>query len=83
MKIVIKGPGHRTIRILLPTRLVLNRPAIALWYTFSSEAASSLPCTKEQLLALIDTIHTCRRRFPDWTLVEVDSASGERVEVRL
>ena len=46
MKIVIKDPGHKTIRILLPTRLILNRPAIALWYAFGGESAAALPCTK-------------------------------------
>ena len=83
MKIVVKAPGHKTIQIVLPTRLVLNRPAIALWYAFGGESAASLPCTKEQLLALIDTIHACRRRFPDWTLVEVESAKGEQVNIKL
>lgn len=83
MKIVIKDPGHKTIRILLPTRLILNRPAIALWYAFGGESAAALPCTKEQIFTLIDTIHTCRRQFPDWTLVEVTSAKGEHIQVKL
>lgn len=83
MNILIKGPDHKTIRILLPTRLILNRPAIALWYAFGGESTAALPCTKEQLLALIKAIHTCRRRFPDWTLVEVTSANGEHIKVKL
>lgn len=83
MKIVIKEPGHRTIRILLPTRLVLNRPAISLWFAFAKDTTDALPCSKEQLFALIDTIHTCRRTSPGWTLVEVHSANGEHVEVKL
>lgn len=83
MKIVIKGPGHRTLRILLPTRLVFNRPAIALWYAFGRESAAALPCTKTQLFALIKTFYGCRRRFPNWTLVEVTSSGGEYVKVSL
>ena len=83
MRILIKEPDHRAIRIWLPTRLILNRPAIALWYAFDRESTAALPCTKEQLLALIDTIHTCRRQFPDWTLVEVTSADGAHVKVKL
>ena len=83
MKIVIKGSEHKTIRILLPTRLVFNRPAIALWYAFGGEAAASLPCTKEQLFTLIKTFYRCRRTFPDWTLVEVTSSDGEYVKVKL
>ena len=83
MNILIKAPEHRPIRILLPSRLVLNRPAIALWYAFGGEAADALPCTKTQLFALIKTLHACRRQFPGWTLVEVTSADGAHVKVRL
>ena len=83
MKIVVKEPGCKAIRIVLPSRLVLNHPAISLWYAFAKDTTDALPCTKEQLLALIDTIHACRRTFPGWTLVEVTSADGQRVEVKL
>ena len=83
MKIVIKEAEHRAIRIWLPSRLLLNRPAVALWYAFAKETTDALPCTKEQLLALIKTIHACRRTFPGWTLVEVQSADGDRVEIKL
>ena len=83
MNIFIQSPGHKPIRILLPSRLVFNRPAISLWYAFAKDATDALPCTKEQLFALISTIHACRRAFPDWTLVEVSSANGEHVEIKL
>lgn len=83
MRILIKEPDHRAIRILLPTRLLLNRPAVTLWYTFAKDTTDALPCTKEQLLALIDTIHACRRQFPNWTLVEITSAQGEHIQVKL
>lgn len=83
MKIVIKVPERRAIRIMLPSRLVFNRPAIALWFAFAKDTTDALPCSKEQLFSLIDTIRACRRQFPDWTLVEVTSANGEYVKVKL
>ena len=83
MKIVVKDPGGKNFCLRLPSRLVLNRPAVALWYAFGGEMTDSLPCTKAQLFALIKTLHACRRQFPDWTLVEVTSADGAHVKVKL
>lgn len=81
MKIVIEGASGKNIHLHLPSRLMLNRATAAVLPSVLEQSGISI--SRKQVIYLLDTIHDCRRRFPDWVLVEVNSADGEYVEVKL
>ncbi|MGN1002915.1 MAG: hypothetical protein ACI4PC_09100 [Oscillospiraceae bacterium] len=82
MRILVKEAEGRGVNIVLPSRLVLN--------SLSARAAASLVSRKTGVsipgsaaAEMIRAINRFRRRHPDWCLVEVDSADGERVRIKL
>ena len=87
MKITIKEKEKKGIRIRIPTRLVLNNLTARI--ATSKLAAEKLEeenvplPTYPQMKAVIRAIHEARRRFPDWTIVEVEEADGEKITVKL
>ena len=87
MKIVIKEKDKRAITIRFPTRLALN--SLTARIATSKLMAEHLPeedmppLTYAQLKTFIRAIHEARRRFPDWVLVDVQEADGEKVVVKL
>lgn len=77
MRILVENMGERDIRLLFPTGLVFNPlflPAAA--------ASYGMHITPRQAMALIRAIRDCKHRYPDWVMVEAESAGG-RVEIRL
>lgn len=81
MRIIVKQEKGKNIRILLPSRLILNRVTAA--FIPLALKDSDLKITRRQAYAMIKTILDCRRRFPDWSLVEVDSTNGEHIRIKL
>jgi len=83
MKLVVTNDAHPPsgIRLSIPTALPLNS-ATALILSKQLQRYG-ITLTSRQLAALFRVIRQCKRRRGDWTLLEVDSAGGEHVEIRL
>lgn len=87
MKITIKGNEKKDICIRIPTRLALNgltaKLATSKLVMKKLDEKDMPPLTYEQMKTVIRAIHEARRRFPDWTIVEVEEADGEKITVKL
>lgn len=81
MKILVKDPNEPTVRIWLPTGLVLNRFTALLAPMVLKDQGIAI--TREQAMTFIKTLHVCKRRFPNWVMVEVQGAQGENVYIKL
>ena len=81
MRIVVKNMGDRDIRLLFPTRLVFN-PVAALIIP-SAAKSEGVHINARQAMAFIKVLYNCKRRFPDWVMVEVEDADGGKVEIKL
>lgn len=82
MKVVIKDSDHRfPIVFYFPTGLVLNRLTAYLAPTVLKN--SDITLTRQQALRFVKELKRCKKRFNGWKIVEVVSADGERVEVKL
>ena len=82
MRIVVKDSGSsRIVRLKFPLRLVLNgfTACFVPWALRGSE----VKITRRQAVRLIKELRRCKKRFPGWKIVEVESANGWCVEVRV
>lgn len=80
MRIYVNDSDGTNINIRIPTGLFLNRlTAFILFKILQPE----VPLTKEQAYALINALRRYKRTHPGWKLVEVHSAEGDVVEIRL
>ena len=91
MKILVRSGEHRFF-IPIPTAFLLSRPMVKLWLRMmrSAQRDMELPeqaglavwnLPEEQVLRLCGEIRRLRKTHPGWTLVEVESAGGDRVEI--
>lgn len=87
MKIDIKTDEGKRIFLWFPTRLILNRLTawIAVAFINKENKDSGAPKLKvRQFMPLVKEIHRQRhRRDEKWVLVDVKSASGEKVRIIL
>ena len=81
MEIVVKNSDGPNIFLPIPTGLVLNRFAAGLAAGYLRKYG--LAVTKEQTAAFLAALHQYRRSHPEWVLVEVESADGDYVKIRL
>ena len=85
MKIDIKTDEGKRIFLWFPTRLILNRLTawIAVAFINKENKDSGAPKLKvRQFMPLVKEIHRQRhRRDEKWVLVDVKSASGEKVRI--
>ena len=81
MRVVVNSPGCKRIRIWFPSGLVWNPITAMLLPGILRQ--NGIEITREQALTMVRAINRYRRRHPNWKLVEVESANGERVEVAL
>ena len=81
MEIVVESNSERTVRIPIPTGLVLNRFFAAV---ISSELKKkNVEIPPARLYRLFREIRKYKRRHPEWTLVDVQRTDGEHVTVKL
>lgn len=84
MKIQIRSNGF-PITILLPTNLLFSRSALhlanRLGRKYAGQALESLP--PQTLDALFAELRRIKKKYGHWDLVEVESADGEYVCIRL
>ena len=85
MKINITTDGGKRILLWFPTRLILNRFTAWIAVAFlnkESEKSGAPKLTARQFMPLVKEIHRQRRRRDEkWVLVDVESASGEKVRI--
>lgn len=81
MRIQVNDGDRLRLTIPIPTGLVLNRFTVDIACRAAQEQGVHI--SRENMQALFDAIHTCRRANPDWVLVEAESSGGERVHIRL
>lgn len=86
MVIHIKSSDGIRLTLPLPNALLLNA-AVAGWVTWLAgrhlPAGRALPITPAQAQQLVRALRRWRRYTPDRTLVEVHSADGDEVCIRL
>lgn len=82
MKIVIKSSDMKLI-ILLPTALVLNRLTVSIAAKIIRSREPSIPVSSNDLKRLIDEIKRYKRIHKNWEVVNIHTASGEKILVRL
>jgi|GEM_PF-228869 len=88
MKIYVKSKDAPTIRINLPTGLLLNRFTAKAglkclekycsregWYAENS-------ITEAQAYMLFSEIQRFKKKYPDWYLVDVETADGEIIKIK-
>lgn len=84
MKIQVND-GEHNIRILLPTSLIFSKGTV--WLVnrvgrkYAGEAMQGI--SPKALAALFAELRRIKRKYRNWNLVEVESASGEQVLIQL
>lgn len=81
MRIVVKPDDGKKLKILLPTGLILNRFTAALAPKYLKE--QNIHITKKQAVSFVKALNCYRRKHPEWVLVEVQSADGEYVKIKI
>ena len=87
MKINITTDGGKHFFLWFPTRLILNRLTahlIVKHINKENKKSGESMLTARQFMPLVKEIHRQRRRRDEkWVLVDVESASGEKVRIIL
>ena len=81
MRIEVKNMGERDIRLRIPTGLLFN-PVTALILPATAKS-QGVRITARQAMAFIKVLHSCKRRFPNWVMVEVEDADGGTVKIQM
>lgn len=81
MKILVKEHAGHTTRLIFPSGLVLNPIAAGFLSQYLNQ--QGIPVTREQARVFIKELNRFRKKHKDWKLVEVHSADGDFVEIRL
>ena len=83
MRLVVSNDAlaDTSIRLSIPTCLPLNSATALLLSRQLQRYGITL--TSRQLVMLFRIIRQCKRRRGDWTFLEVDTAQGWYVEIRL
>ncbi len=81
MRIIVKEEEGRAIRVLLPTGLFLNSFTAAIAAKQMERYGVSL--TRKQAVTFVKTLNRYRKSHREWVLVEVQSADGDYVKIKL
>lgn len=81
MRIVVKSKEGPNIWLPIPSCLILNRFAAG-WVAKGLED-QGMHITKQQAEIFIKELNRYRRKHRDWVMVEVNSAQGDYVKVKL
>ncbi|NMB43002.1 MAG: hypothetical protein GX995_02580 [Clostridiales bacterium] len=82
IKIISK---EKNINLNLPTRLLFNglTARIAAKAINDNVDTNNLELTSKDMKRLFDELNRIKRKYPDLVLVDVESASGEIVKIKL
>ncbi len=81
MKITVRGSQGTNIFIPIPSWLVFNR--FSAGYLAKTVSGKGLRMDKAQARAIIRALNRYRRKHKAWVLVEVMSADGDYIEIKL
>ncbi len=81
MRIRISGSDGK-LNLCVPTGLVLNRLTLGPVLT-ALNRKYNLPVKREQAGEFARALRQYRREHPEWVLVDVESADGERVYIKV
>ena len=81
MRILVKEHEGHTIRLMLPSGLVLNSLTASFLPKYLEE--QGIHITREQARVFVKELNRFRKRHKDWKLAEVKSADGDIVEICL
>jgi len=77
MKILISSRGEKTIKVLVPTRLIFNR-LTAFIVTFDENNISSYDINR-----IVQEFIRMTKKFPDLVLVDIESSNGDIIQIKL
>ena len=84
----MRSPGVKTVRLLLPTWLIFNdltaiigAKQINKHITVKNKEQAAL--TPADIRKLVKEVRRLKRKYPGWTLIDVESADGSKVKVKL
>ena len=81
MIIKIRSSNGPNLFIPIPTGLFCNR--LTAGFAAKAMAQNGVTATPEQMARFFRIARQCKRRNPGWVLVEVQSADGDSVYVKL
>ena len=81
MKIVIVRNSKRSIRLRIPTSFVLSRITALIAARAAQQKGVCL--TFNQAFRFIKAVRAFKQKSGGWTLVDMQSASGEHIEIRI
>ena len=81
MLIKVRSTDGPNLTIPLPTGLFCNR--LTAGFAAKAMAQNGWHATPEQMAKFFRVARQCKRRNPDWVVVEVQSAEGDYVYVKL
>lgn len=81
MRIIVESASDKNIRITLPTGLIVNRLTALIAAKAARKNGSAL--SFDQACSFISALKDFKRAHGGWTLVEVESANGDYVEITI
>lgn len=81
MKIVVNSKDGTNIILPFPTGLMLNSAMAGIGMKYLKQHGINI--SKKQSSAFIKELNRFRRKHRDWVLVEVQSADGDYVKIKL
>lgn len=83
MRIEITSEG-RSFKLIIPTGLILNPVVFTVTKGAIRVEGLDLSAIKaKDVSAIAKIIKKCKKQDPDWCLVDVEEASGDRVKIKL
>ncbi|WP_138294966.1 MULTISPECIES: hypothetical protein [unclassified Clostridium] len=84
MRVYVKSPGSITLYLALPTRLVVNRVTLGILQRALGRADQpGVKISPEQAKRLLAVVRQAKKRYPRLELVDINTAQGEIVKIRL
>jgi len=85
MKIIIKSSDYKSIRLVFPTRLLLNglTARIGAGAINKHLHPDNFKIKSGDLRRIIKEIHRIKRKYPDLVLIDLESSDGDKVQIKL
>jgi len=86
MKILISSRGEKTVKLLVPTRLIFNRltgfivaKALSKYVSFNE----NINISSYDINRIIKEFIRMKKKFPDLVLVDIESSNGDIIQIKL
>ena len=85
MKITIKSPEEKTIRLVFPTRMLFNRFSAKIGIKTINKYIScdNIKVSSHDLRRLAKEINRIKHKYPNLVIVDVESSDGHMVQIKL